>query len=256
MPRAARTDRNLPVLAWRCLAPAVAATIGIAIAASMIPRWTAYAQSLPAFQVSPSIANNRLSISRTPQRIAFQSALLPNIMAFAYELPVDRIERRPQWMYEDKYDVAVSTTAPVPLPRQKLMLRKLFEERFGLVVHRASYQSPVYFLVPGPQVNLTAAKEAGATGLPEFRLGGRICEATQVSMNDLADWLYPRLQLPVLDKTGIPGLFDIEIRGLPIRGGAEGIIQAVRDSLGLNLELHPGTAESLIIDRVHRPDPN
>jgi uncharacterized protein (TIGR03435 family) len=61
------------------------------------------------------------------------------------------------------------------------------------------------------------------------------------------------LRLPVLDKTGITGLFDIEIPGLPLRGGAEGTIRAVRDALGLDLKLHRGTAESLIIDHAEKP---
>lgn len=253
--------RNLLALARCWLTLSVAATIAIAIAGSMIPYWMAYAQSPPTFDVSPSISPHaRPNISRTPQKIAFRSALLPDIMAFAYRLPRERIERWPQWMYDNRYDVAVVTAAPAQLPQQKVMLQELFEERFGLVVHRASYNSPVYFLVPGPKVNLTAAKEADATGLPEFRLihpfSTLTCVATHVSMSDLADWLYQRLELPVLDKTGITGLFDIEIPGLPIRGGAEGTIQAMRDALGLNLELHPGTAESLIIDRVKRPVQN
>jgi uncharacterized protein (TIGR03435 family) len=75
-------------------------------------------------------------------------------------------------------------------------------------------------------------------------------------MTDLAAWLYPQLQLPVLDKTGITGLFDIEIPGLPIKGGADGTIRAVRNALGLDLELHRGTAETLIIDHVEKPKEN
>jgi uncharacterized protein (TIGR03435 family) len=75
-------------------------------------------------------------------------------------------------------------------------------------------------------------------------------------MSDLAAWLYLQLGLPVLDKTGITGLFDIEIPGVPLRGGADGTIRAVRSALGLDLESHRGTAESLIIDHVEKPSRN
>jgi uncharacterized protein (TIGR03435 family) len=274
--------RNAVVRArpWMARAALSAAAImGITIGGSMIPRWITYAQSGPTFEVSPVITAGRAGgtgrgtgtsiarISRTPRRIAFRAALVGNIMAFAYGLPLDRIERRPQWMYDDLYDVAVTTEAPASLPEQKLMLQKLLEERFGLVVHRVSNESPVYFLVPGAKVYLTETKEGDATGLPDFHradpglefssgLPGGTSVGNHVSMGDLAAWLYPQLQLPVLDKTGITGLFDIEIRGLPIRGGAEGTIRAVRSSLGLDLELHPGTAESLIIDQVKKPEQN
>ena len=75
-----------------------------------------------------------------------------------------------------------------------------------------------------------------------------------MSMSDLADWLYSQLQLPVLDKTGITGLFEIQISGIPPSGGAEATIRAVQNSLGLILERHQGTAESLIVDRAEKPN--
>ena len=158
-------------------------------------------------------------------------------------------------MYDDPYNVAVTTAAPAGLPEQKLMLQTLLETRFGIMVHRISYPSPVYFLVAGPKVNLTAT-DGDAEDLTEFRTGP-ICVGRHVSMTDLAACLYPGLQLPVLDKTGITGLFDIEIpRLLSPLGGAERTIQAVRDTLGLDLELHTGTAESLIIDHAEKPREN
>jgi hypothetical protein len=88
-----------------------AAIIGIAIGGLMVPRPIACAQAGPTFEVSPATAGGRRGgpgrgagynlprISRTPLRIAFRATLVPDIMAFAYGLPLDRIERRPQWMY-------------------------------------------------------------------------------------------------------------------------------------------------------------
>jgi hypothetical protein len=82
--------------------------MGIAMGGSMVARWTAYARAVPAFEVSPVIAGgcggcagrgvgkSMARISRTPQRIAFQATLGGDIITFAYGLPLDRIERRPQ----------------------------------------------------------------------------------------------------------------------------------------------------------------
>jgi uncharacterized protein (TIGR03435 family) len=157
----------------------------------------AFAQAGTGFEVSPVGAggaaqrgdHNKARVSRTPQRIAFHAALVGDIMAFAYGFPLDRIERRPQWMYDDPYDVAVTTAAPAGSPEQKLMLQKLLEERFGLVVHRISNESTVYFLVAGSKVNLTETKEVDAVDIPEFHPRfGSTCTATHVSMSDLAAW--------------------------------------------------------------------
>lgn len=242
----------------------------IAIGGSMMPQGRAYGQTRAVFKATPAVASLRAgvgrtaSITRTPQSLAFRGSLVGNIMAFAYDLPLDRIERRPQWMYDDSYDVEVTTAAPASLPEQKQLLQKLLEERFGLVAHRTSYPSPVYFLVRGPQVNLTETAEPNAEGIPAFRPEPmrpgfplrRAVYAAHVSMSDLAAWLYQGLQLPVLDKTGTTGLFDIEISGIPPNGAGEGTIRAVQESLGLVLERHEGTAESLIIDHVEKPAEN
>jgi uncharacterized protein (TIGR03435 family) len=254
--------------------PALIAAAVVTIGSVTVPQRVAYAQAEPSFEVAPVIAGSGRSaahsaarISRTPRRLAFQRTHVGDIMAFAYGFPLDRIERRPQWMYDDLFNVSVTTAASTGLPEQKLMLQKLLEERFGLVVHRVSNESTVYYLVRGEKVNLTEAADTG--DLPEFRtayqasgvIPGTALQTgpsgppglRHISMADLADWLYPRLQLPILDKTGLTGLFDIEISGLPLKNGAEGTIHAVRDALGLDLELHPGTAESLIIDHIEKP---
>jgi uncharacterized protein (TIGR03435 family) len=228
-------------------------------------RGIAFGQPGPSFEVSQVAAGaHRPNTSRTPEKIVFQAARVGDIMAFAYGLPLDRIERRPQWMYDDLFDVAVTTEAPTGLPEQKALLQQLLEKRFDLVVHRISNQSPVYFLVSTGNVNLTESKDGHGLAGPAFYLvpgslqvgasgAGLTLAGWHVSMRDLAAWLYPQLQLPVLDKTGITGAFDIEISGLPLKGGSDGTIRAVRNSLGLNLEIHPGTAESLIIDHVEKP---
>lgn len=222
------------------------------------------AAQAPVFEVKPVApprGNSTLPvrITRSPQRIAFQSALIVDVMSFAYGLPADRIERRPQWMYDNRYDVAVTTAPPATLPEQKLLLQKLLEEKFGLAAHRISYNSPVYFLVAGPATKLTPAAEPDAADIPRFLrvpLGSGAMNsvyANGASMSDLAVWLYPQLQLPVIDKTGLTGLYDVQVTGMPLRGGAEGTIRAVRESLGLDLQLQQGTAESLIIDRSAQP---
>jgi uncharacterized protein (TIGR03435 family) len=236
------------------------AAIGVAMITICV-----FAQAAPVFEVAPAV-NHRARRSRTPQRIAFQATLVGDIMAFAYGLPLDRIERRPQWMYDDPYDVAVTTPAAVSLPEQKLMLQGLLKERFGLVAHQVPNESPVYYLVPlGAKVYFRETKEAQAVDIHPFCVsspmmplqpGAHVCTATHVSMSDLAEWLYSQVGLPVIDKTGLTGFYDLEISGLRLRPGAEGTIQAVRNALGLDLEPHRGTAESLIIDHAERPSGN
>src|SRR5262249_22661818 len=148
-PLAAHFNLNYPRIVrrfWMKVQWAIVVAVFVSIGS------TAYAQAAPTFEVSKVSGRRYCSPtnpSRTSQRIAFQAMLVPDIMAFAYDLRLDRIERRPQWMYDDCYNVALTTSAPTSLPDQKRLIQKLLEEKFGLVTHRISYPSPVYYLVRG-----------------------------------------------------------------------------------------------------------
>jgi uncharacterized protein (TIGR03435 family) len=205
------------------------------------------------------------NVTRTPQRLEFQTSLVGDMMAYAYDVPLDRIERRPQWMYDECYDVALTTATPIDRLEQKRLLQTLLEERFGLVVRRVSHRGRVYHLLAGPNLALTAAAEPDSPELPVFKQTlrdpgtfplQRSVYAWHASMGDLAGWLYQLLHVPVLDKTGLTGLYDIEFSTPVFLPSEREFISAVRDSLGVVIEAHEGTAETLIIEGVEKPKAN
>lgn len=234
----------------------------------------AHAQAGPAFEVSPASPNNRAgaanTLSRTPQRLSFQAALVPDIIAFAYELQPDQTEKWPQWMYDIRFDVAVTTTAPTDLPAQRRLLQTLLEQQFGLATHRISRHIPAYFLVPGPNVNLIPSQDPDA-GVSDSCRGLLALQASTPcvaprSMSDLARRLSAGMQVTVLDKTGISGSFDIDIAlGVDPRlanlprlclkpGPCLPDYSPSLNRLGLKLEFHGDTpVESLVIDHIEKP---
>jgi uncharacterized protein (TIGR03435 family) len=195
--------------------------------------------------------------------LSFVGALLPDIIAFAYDLRVDPSEGRPQWLSDSRYDVAVPTAVPTSLPEQRRLLQKLLEERFSLVTRRISYRIPAYFLVQGPKVNLIPSQASvqdpaaiGGTQVP--------CRATpqtsntciaRMSMSDLVRRLSADMQVAVLDRTGISGSFDIELDKLVCAGrGCAQDYTPLLNRLGLKLELHREVPmESLVIDKIEKP---
>jgi uncharacterized protein (TIGR03435 family) len=93
------------------------------------------------------------------------------------------------------------------------------------------------------------------------------------TLDDLSKKLAIVMGRPVIDKTGINGMFDFHLRfsldeatvGMPIRGGepdatsdiaAPSIFTAVQEQLGLKLEQAKGPGEFLVIDGVERPSEN
>jgi uncharacterized protein (TIGR03435 family) len=100
-------------------------------------------------------------------------------------------------------------------------------------------------------------------------------------MSDLALILSSYADRPVLDNTGLPGLFDIKLQWNPFAGraqptedgprapGAEAregrspdpdslptLFTALEQQLGLKLESRKGPVEIYVIDHVERPSEN
>ena len=91
-----------------------------------------------------------------------------------------------------------------------------------------------------------------------------------ISMEQFAKMLGPWLGRPVVDKTGLTGLFEIHLEYAPDetlpdalppsfatnepRGAS--IFTAVQEQLGLRLDSGRGPGEFLVIDRIERPTPN
>jgi uncharacterized protein (TIGR03435 family) len=95
---------------------------------------------------------------------------------------------------------------------------------------------------------------------PEPRLFGEALD-----MSDVARLVfdYTDRARPVVDRTGLKGLFEIDLEVAPLsdRGPSDrsdgiGTILSVIGRLGLKLESQKGPVETLVIDYVERPSEN
>ena len=91
--------------------------------------------------------------------------------------------------------------------------------------------------------------------------------AKAVDLYELAQFLSAVADRPILNKTGIPGLFDIKTSpfkpapGSSIEGNADPetiptIFTMLPEQLGLKLESARGPVEVLVIDSVQKPSEN
>jgi len=175
------------------------------------------------------------------------------------------------------------------------MLQALLEDRFKLRIRRENREVPVYALTlakGGPK--LPAFQEGSCTPVdfprvpqprPEdgcmvlIRQGTGSTLALQApgtSLDGFTKLLYLAVDRPVIDKTGIQGLFDFHLEfaqqeatpafrpgGEPLPRPAEpadepaapSIFTAIQQ-LGLKLEPAKGPREFLVVDRVERPTGN
>jgi len=180
------------------------------------------------------------------------------------------------------------------------LVQGLLAERFKLVVHRETREIPIYALVMakadgtrGPQllpsttdcdaINAAAnaaARSGGAPPVPAAANGRPLCGtrttpgrmmAGAVAMSNFARNLSNFAGRITVDKTGLTGLFDLELQWTPDQLPPEGslppglpgppvdgpsLFTAVQEQLGLKLDSQRGPVEVLVIDSAERPTPD
>jgi uncharacterized protein (TIGR03435 family) len=171
------------------------------------------------------------------------------------------------------------------------MLQALLAERFKLVMRRETEDVSIYVLTVakgGPKLKASGIQEAECPLDPMDRMSchqftggiGRGLHARAVNMKDLAGWIENWTDHPVVDRTGLDGLFAIDTEGWtpiassPSPAGAvvpepaarpvDGNISdpnrptlfMVLRRLGLDLKLQKGPTEIYVVDQVERPTGN
>jgi uncharacterized protein (TIGR03435 family) len=192
------------------------------------------------------------------------------------------IEGGPKWLDSDKYLVnAKAEGTPTVATLRGPMLRALLEDRFQLKIHRETREVAVYALTVakgGPKLVPHRAGNCVDIGLvrpidgpPPAHIPGErpvICGATDhsekgaglfvkgVTLDYFARYFLGNTlpDRPVIDRTGIPGLFDIHLDFTPGDDGSS-IFSAV-GQLGLKVEAAKGPREFWVIDRAERPSEN
>ena len=253
---------------------------------------SAFAQSFEVATIKPAPADavgQRIGLNG-PGRINIQNMALTDLVKFAYgEGLASNLEIRggPPWASKDRYNVEAqgeATDTPVHL---KSKLRTLLAERFTLKHHTEQKDVDVYNLVfarsdkkLGPKV-----KEWDGT------CGGRPAQAANnepkvprcsglynqtglkmvgISMAGAADMLSgppTGIGRQVIDKTGLPGYFDMDLEfkftfGPPGTAPAAAdpdspsIFTAVQEQLGFKLESAKGKADVIVIDSADHPSDN
>jgi uncharacterized protein (TIGR03435 family) len=177
----------------------------------------------------------------------------------------------PEWINTERYMIVAKADGVAPQDKILLMLQTLLADRLKLAVHRETKEMPVYALVVskgGPK--LQEAKEDGAT-----QIGGDGDEIVfeRASMPQLAATLTRTVERPVVDATGLKGLYNFRLAwaddsrpnpNAPSAGvvGASdpadppSVFTALQERLGLKLESRKAPVEVLVIDHIEKPSAN
>jgi uncharacterized protein (TIGR03435 family) len=206
-----------------------------------------------------------------------------------------RLSGGPEWIGSDRYDIE-ATAAPDAISqglsvkaredKMRLMLRTLLADRFKLVIRRESKELPVYTVVVaknGPKLQRAKIEEKDCpeSSSSELRCHvinggmGRGMHGKAVQVSDMVSFVENWSDRPIVDKTGLTGLFVVETDGwAPMRPrvrppGEEptaedkAITDPIRptlftifDRLGLKMESQKAPVDVFVIDHVEKPSEN
>ncbi len=270
----------------------------------------AAAQS-PAFEVAWIKPDNTEDFRHIRMQVEpggrFSATALPvrALLVYAYNLPMNFSERLsgvPDWVNREQFDIeakAPDGAFPAGLPtseaktKMQAMVRSLLADRFRLVMRHETRDMPIYALIVakgGPKLQKAGVQEqdceAGATSgvnCHQFLGGqGRGLHAKAVDMKDLAGYIENWTDHPVVDRTGLDGLFAMDTEGwTPMRASPPPPVNAappnpgarpsgdgdmsdparptlfmVLRRLGLDLKPEKGPVEIYIVEHVERPTGN
>jgi len=289
------------------LAGAGMVAIGMPVAIGILNAPAVRAQSDTAQHLAFEVTSVRLNKSSDFRNWGFD--FLPGGRFKATNLPLDwviaeayhvppwsvRISGGPAWIGSERYDIE-ATAAPGAIPqglsvkaredKMRLMLRTLLADRFKLAMRQESKELPVYVVVVaknGPKLQRAKIEEkdcpVGSTS--ELRCHvinggmGRGLHGKAVEIPDILSFVENWSDRPMVDKTGLTGLFEVETDGwAPMRPrvrppGEEPTAEdkamadpirptlfTIFERLGLKMESQKGPVDVFVIDHVERPSEN
>jgi uncharacterized protein (TIGR03435 family) len=238
----------------------------------------AFGQSTDKFEaadvhVSPHTDNNFNLFMRGPQtragRYEIRTATMVDLISTAYKVDTDKVYGGPNWLELDRYDVTAKLPAGATPETQRIMLQALLTERFGLVAHSDSKPMPAYVLTAGKHPLLKDAdpsalkgcqgkprpQDAGPTYPNEVACHGLTAAEIADNLHNMAGGY---LRQPVIDSTGLKGVYDFDLRwtgrGQLAAAGADGIsvFDAVEKQLGLKLDLQQSPLPVVVVESVNQ----
>jgi uncharacterized protein (TIGR03435 family) len=165
--------------------------------------------------------------------------------------------RGPGWIDSVRYDIQAK--APIGTNALRPMLQALLTDRFRLKLHREKRLLPVYELTlskGGSKLKESAEQSGGPTNNGRGHL-----TVPRASMTRFGEVLARQTDRPIVDATGLAGLYDFTLDWTPDEAVADGpnvagappsLFTAIEEQLGLKLRPVRREVEILIIDSAER----
>lgn len=205
--------------------------------------------------------SGRKKIRSVPDTFASKCAVtFANLLGHAYHLNAAQFTAD-RWMESTWFRIQAKAPTAATEDQFRIMEQNLLADRFRLAAHFEKREVVSYEMTVmrgGPKF-LSGSKKP-STGLRGLTVGFGINGTSAlmgdaVPMDQLASFLSYFLDWPVVDATGLTGLYQVKLDFVSVVAGlSDGLpkIEAVRDQLGLILERTKTVTDVLVIDHVEK----
>jgi uncharacterized protein (TIGR03435 family) len=176
------------------------------------------------------------------------------LIELAFGVNPNQIAGEPVWLNSQLYDTIAKAEGNGGLTREQLQprLQQLLEQRFHLITHRETKDLSGYALVVakgGPRLQTNKGAPQDGSIYPDRLL------AHNVSMQAFAAMLAGPTGRPVVDSTGIEGMYDFNLHYAPMEANDSSLpslFTALEEQFGLRLQPQKVPVEMLVIDHVEK----
>lgn len=269
----------LPNRFTRCLALLLALTAAASAQPSVPPQSAAAVPTFDVVTIKPSKSvGGNLNVSINDANFGATNITLKTFILQAYSLKDSQLVGLPPWGDSAHFDIEAKVTAPdkqlfngLTDAQRRAMLQPILTGRFQLKFHRERQIRSVYELIiakGGPRFHATPASEAakltGVNGVRPitFSVRNGSFTAADTPISTLAHYL-PDLQRVIVDKTGLTGKYNLQLKWTPedappstASDAPPDIFTALREQLGLELKPSKAPIEIFVIDHVTMPSEN
>ena len=220
----------------------------------------------PAFEAASIRPNSSgpgpSSMRVTAGRVSMENVSLKKILLNAYGIPDDREYAAigPDWLAAEHFDMEATYPADTPPAQIRPMLQTFLASRFKMTAHKETRQLPNYTLVVAKGGAKISPEEPGQS---QTSGGNGKFTATKTNMAHFADLLGRAAGLPVVDGTGLNGVYTFTLEWSPAAGITVGtadatpsagpsIFTALEEQLGLHLQSGKGPVEVVVIDQMEK----
>ena len=199
-----------------------------------------------------------------PGNVIMRNVRLRAVIKWAYDVKEYQIAApswmgAPGWMGSEiaRFEIAARAPVETATPDLKRMMQTLLGERFKLELHHESKEVQAYTMTLSKRGSslreIDGPPEEGVNAEPN----GMVLRLRGMTIAQFAEWLSGPIRAPVIDKTNLPGYFDLTVDMSAYNTYARDdepflFVRAIQDQLGLKLEHGKALIQMLVVDRADK----